>query len=130
MGRREEGSTSPRTHTAAAGTSYFFFVSKDPPLQSVLFGVPRACGSRGGGGGTTRPRQMFRDAWVPFASAYYVLGICTYVRRATRDRFPMTCHAPVILDPRRDDDVDDGRARALQRNDDPRCTMSREGDWS
>jgi len=32
-----EGSTSP--HAAAAGTSYLFFVSKDPPLQSVLFGV-------------------------------------------------------------------------------------------
>lgn len=33
---------------AAAGTSYFFFVSEDPPLQSVLFGVrgrgPRARG--------------------------------------------------------------------------------------
>lgn len=63
-------------NTAAAGTSYFFFVSKNPPFQSVLFGVQT---------GATRPWQMFRDA-CPFASAYYVLilGIRTYKASNTR----------------------------------------------
>lgn len=118
-------------HTHGSCRYVILFLCLKRPSSSVgaLWGTT-GLWVAGRGGGTTRPRQMFRDAWVPFASAYYVLGICTYVRRATRDRFPMTCHAPVILDPRRDDDVDDGRARALQRNDDPRCTMSREGDWS
>lgn len=72
--RDEEDPTS--LHAAAADTSYFFFVSKNPPLQSVLFGVRT---------GATRPWQMFRDA-CPFASAYYVLilGIRTYKARNTR----------------------------------------------
>lgn len=65
---------------AAAGTSYFFFVSKDPSLQSILFGART---------GATRPRQMFRDA-CPFIPAYYVLilGARSCKARNTRPNRP------------------------------------------
>lgn len=83
---RKRGGGSPTSPwAAAAGTSYFFFVSKDPSLQSVC--------SLGHEPGATRPRQMFRDA-CPFIPAYYVLilGAGSCKARNTRPTTDRSMH--------------------------------------